>query len=242
MQKRYNIKWRDTDQKELAKAVRKFNAKRTRLIKQVPELEEFLPPKQSTKDIKNAVKTRRDFINALNSLERFMRKGAEKPIVTKEGVKTTAYEKKEIAIKVRAINQRRAAELKKAAPSTEKGTMGTVRNNNLRPKKYDIDKIKKSDWKKFVESVEKQSKDSYNTDKYERYKNNFVKGLENAFGEKGRELIDIVEQMNAETLVQMYYDDPILQIDFIYDPLEMEVKIDAMTEHLTGYLENMEQV
>lgn len=241
MQKRYNIKWRDTDQKELAKAVRKFNAKRTRLIKQVPELEEFLPPKQSTKDIKNAVKTRRDFINALNSLERFMRKGAEKPIVTKEGVKTTAYEKREIGIKVRAINQRRAAELKKAAPSTEKGTMGTVRNNNLRPKKYDIDKIKKSDWKKFVESVEKQSKDSYNADKYERYKNNFIKGLENAFGEKGRELIDIVEQMNAETLVQMYYDDPILQIDFIYDPLEMEVKIDAMLEHLTAHLENMEQ-
>lgn len=241
MQKRYNIKWRDTDEKALAKAVRKFNAKRTRLIKQVPELEEFLPPKQSTKDIKNAVKTRRDYNNALNSLERFMRKGTEKPIVTKEGVKTTAYEKKEIEIKVRAINQRRAAELKKAAPSTEKGTMGTVRNNNLKPKKYDIDKIKKSDWKKFVESVEKQSKDSYNVDKYERYKKNFIKGLENVFGEKGRELIDIVEQINAEKLVQMYYDDPILQIDFIYDPLEMQIKIDAIAEHLTGYTENKTQ-
>lgn len=241
MQKRYNIKWRDTDEKELAKAVRKFNAKRTRLIKQVPELEEFLPPKQSTKDIKNAIKTRRDYNNALNSLERFMRKGAEKPIVTKEGVKTTAYEKKEIEIKVRAINQRRAAELKKAAPSTEKGTMGTVKNNNLKPKKYDIDKIKKSDWKKFVESVEKQSKDSYNVDKYERYKKNFIKGLENVFGEKGRELIDIVEQINAEKLVQMYYDDPILQIDFIYDPLEMQIKIDAIAEHLTGYTENKTQ-
>lgn len=241
MQKRYNIKWRDTDEKELAKMVRKFNAKRTRLLKQVPELEEFLPPKQSTKDIKNAVKTRRDFNNALNSLDRFMRKGAEKPIVTKEGVKTTVYEKKEIEIKVRAINQRRAAELKKAAPSTEKGTMGTVRNNNLKPKKYDIDKIKKSDWNKFVESVEKQSKDSYNAEKYERYKENFIKGLENAFGEKGRELIDIAKQMNAETLTQMYYDDPILQIDFIYDPLEMQVKIDAMTEHLNGYLESMIQ-
>lgn len=241
MQKRYNIKWRDTDEKELAKAVRKFNAKRTRLIKQVPELEEFLPPKQSTKDIKNAIKTRRDYNNALNSLERFMRKGAEKPIVTKEGVKTTAYEKKEIEIKVRAINQRRAAELKKAAPSTEKGTMGTVRNNNLKPKKYDIDKIKKSDWKKFVESVEKQSKDSYNVDKYERYKKNFIKGLENVFGEKGRKLIDMVEQINAETLVQMYYDDPILQIDFIYDPLEMQIKIDAIAEHLTGYTQNITQ-
>lgn len=241
MQKRYNIKWRDTDEKELAKAVRKFNAKRTRLLKQVPELEEFLPPKASTKEIRKSVQTRRDLKNELNALERFMRKGAEKPIVTKEGIKTTAYEKKEIAIKVRAINQRRAAELKKAAPSTEKGTMGTIRENNLKPKKYDIDKIKKSDWKKFVESVEKQSRDSYAADRYERYKDNFIKGLENAFGEKGAELIEIAKQINAETLTQMYYDDPILQIDFIYDPLEMQVKIDAMEEHLTGYLESMEE-
>lgn len=235
MQKRYNIKWRDTDEKELAKAVRKFNAKRTRLIKQVPELEEFLPPKQSTKDIKNAIKTRRDYNNALNSLERFMRKGAEKPIITKEGIKTTAYEKKEIEIKVRAINQRRAVELKKAAPSTEKGTMGTVRNNNLKPKKYDIDKIKKSDWEKFKESVEKQARDSYFQNKYERYKENFMKALENVFGEKGKKLQEIVKQIPAEQLTQMYYDNPILQIDFIYDPLEMQVKIDAMVEHLNNY-------
>ena len=241
MQKRYNIKWRNTDEKELAKAVRKFNAKRTRLLKQVPELEEFLPPKASTKEIRKSVQSRRDLKNELNSLERFMRKGAEKPIVTKEGIKTTVYEKKEISIKVRAINQRRATELKKAAPSTEKGTMGTVRENNLKPKQYDIDKIKKSDWKKFVESVEKQSKDSYASDRYDRYKENFIKGLENAFGEKGSELIEIAKQIDAETLTQMYYDDPILQIDFIYDPLEMQVKIDAMEEHLTGYLESMEE-
>lgn len=241
MQKRYNIKWRDTDEKELAKAVRKFNAKRTRLLKQFPELEEFLPSKASTKEIKKSVQTRRDLKNELNSLERFMHKGAEKPIITKEGIKTTAYEKKEIAIKVRAINQRRAAELKKAAPSTEKGTMGTVRENNLKPKQYDIDKIKKSDWKKFVESVEKQSKDSYASDRYERYKDNFLKGLENAFGEKGSKLIEIAKKIYPETLTQMYYDDPILQIDFIYDPLEMQVKIEAMEEHLTGYLESMEE-
>lgn len=239
MQKRYNIKWRESDEKELAKAVRKFNAKRTRLLKQVPELEEFLPAKISTKEIREQIKTRRDLKNELNSIERFMRKGAEKPIVTKEGIKTTAYEKKEIEIKVRAINARRTAERKRANVSTEKGTMGTIRENNLRPKQVDINKIKKSDWEKFKESVEKQARDSYFQDKYERYKKNFIKGLENVFGEKGKELQNIVEQIPAEQLTQMYYDDPILQIDFIYDPLEMDVKIEAMMEHLTGYLENM---
>ena len=240
MQKRYNIKWRDTDEKALAKAVRKFNDKRTRLLKQVPDLEEFLPAKLSTKELKKTIKTRRDFNNEINSIERFMRKGAEKPIVTKEGVKTTAYEKREIGIKVRAINARRAAERKKANVSTEKGTMGTIRANNLLPKQVNLDKVKKSDWKKFVESVEKQARDSYSADKYERYKENFIKGLENAFGEKGKALQALAQQIDPETLTQMYYDDPILQIDFIYDPIEMQTKIDAMTEHLEMYLDNME--
>lgn len=240
MQKRYNIKWRESDEKELSKAVRKFNAKRTRLLKQVPELEEFLPPKQSVKALRDSIKTRRDFRNEINSIERFMQKGAEKPIVTAEGVKTTAYEKKELGIKIRAINARRAAERKRANVSTEKGTMGTIRANNLQPKQVNIDKIKKSDWNKFVESVEKQARDSYSQEKYERYKENFIKGLENAFGESGAELVALAEQIDPETLAQMYFDDPILQIDFIYDPLEMQVKIDAMTEHLQGYLETVD--
>ena len=237
MQKRYNIKWRESDEKELSKAVRKFNAKRTRLLKQVPELEEFLPSKQSVKALRESIKTRRDFRNEISSIERFMQKGAEKPIVTAEGVKTTAYEKKELGIKIRAINSRRAAERKRANVSTEKGTMGTIRANNLQPKQVNIDKIKKSDWNKFVESVEKQARDSYSQEKYERYKENFIKGLENAFGESGAELGALAEQIDPETLTQMYFDDPILQIDFIYDPLEMQVKIDAMTEHLQAYLE-----
>lgn len=240
MQKRYNIKWRESDEKELSKAVRKFNAKRTRLLKQVPELEEFLPPKQSVKALRESIKTRRDFRNEINSIERFMQKGAEKPIVTAEGVKTTAYEKKELGIKIRAINARRAAERKRANVSTEKGTMGTIRANNLQPKQVNIDKIKKSDWNKFVESVEKQARDSYSQEKYERYKENFIKGLENAFGESGVELVALAEQIDPETLSQMYFDDPILQIDFIYDPLEMQVKIDAITEHLQGYLETVD--
>lgn len=237
MQKRYNIKWRKSDENELAKAARKFNAKRTRILKKNPKMEEYLPPKISTKKMRDEIKTRRDFKNVLNSVERFMRKGSEKPIITKEGVKTTAYEKKEIEIKIRAINARRTAERKRANVSTEKGTMGTIRENNLRPKQVDINKVKKSDWEKFKESVEKQSRDSYFQDKYERYKENLLKGLENAFGEKGRIIQEIAKQIPAEQLTQMYYDDPILQIDFIYDPLEMDVKIEAMTEHLKKYFE-----
>lgn len=238
MSQRYNIRWRDSDRKALANAARKFNAKRTRLLKQVPELEDFLPEKVNVQVMKKSVKTRRDLNNLLKSLNRFLVKGAEKPIVTKEGVKTTQYQKRELLTKVNAINARRRAELKKAAPSTEKGTMGTIRENNLLPKNADINKVKKSAWAKYVESVEKQSKDSYSDERIECYKKNFIKGLENAFGEKGNNLKQLAMQLSGDTLMEMYYNDPVLQIDFIYDPLEMQVKIEAMEEHLQEYLNN----
>ena len=238
MQKRSKIKWRKSDEQELSKAVRKFNAKRTRLINKFPEMEEYLPDKLSVKDIRKNVQTRREFKNELKSIERFMRKGAEKPIVTETGIKTTVYEKKEVGIKVRTLNIRKTAERKKADVSTEKGTMGTIKANNLLPKKYDIDKIKKSDWDKFKQSVEKQIKDSYTSDRDSRYKENFLKGLDNAYGEKAEYLIELVKQIDPETLVQMYYDNPILQIDFIYDPIEMDAKIEAMEENFNEYLEN----
>lgn len=236
MSKKHNIKWRDSDRKALATAVRKFNSKRTKLLKVVPELEDFLPKKASVKEIKDSVRTRRDFNNELKSLERFLAKGAEKPIVTKEGVKTTQYQKRELRIKVNAINARRRAELKKAAPSTEKGTMGTIRENNLLPKNADINKVKKSDWAKYVESVEKQSKDSYSDERIERYKENYLKGLENAFGENGNHIKQLASQLSGDVLMDMYYNDPVLQLDFIYDPLEMEVKIESMEDHLQEYL------
>jgi len=237
MQKRSKIKWRKSDEQDLAKAVRKFNAKRTRIINKFPEMEEFLPDRLSVKDIRGKVTTRKEFKNELKSIERFMRKGAEKPIITETGIKTTAYEKKEVGIKVRAINIKKANERKKADVSTEKGTMGTIRATNLLPKKYDIDKIKKSDWLKYKMGVEKQVKDTYSDERYERYKENYLKGLDNAFGDKAYRIKEMVEKIAPETLVQMYYDEPILQIDFIYDPIEMEAKLEAMEENLNAYLE-----
>ena len=103
-----------------------------------------------------------------------------------------------------------------------------------------MENISKRDWAKFIESVEKQAKDSYSYDKIQRYKENLLKGLNNAFGEKGRTLIDLASKIPAETLVEMYYNDPVLQIDFIYDPLEMEVIIESMEEHFNEYLDSIE--
>lgn len=237
MPKRYKIKWRKDDEKQLAYAVRAFNAKRTRLLKQVPELEAFLPPKMSVADIKKSIQTRQDFNREIASLKRFLKKGAEKPVVNKQGVKTTKYELNELRLKLNRINRERAKRLAEMKPSTEKGTMGSIQQNALRPKKFNFESQSAKSWDKFVESVEKQSLPGYWDERLKKYKENFLVGLKNEFGSSP--LYELIKEkimaISPEELDRIYYQEPNLQIDYVYDEAELKIKANLMLEALEAY-------
>lgn len=235
MPRQYNIKWRNKDKTRLSNTVRQFNAKITRMLKKNPELAPYLPERLTVQGLRDKIQTRQDFNREIKSARRFLKPGAETPVTSATGIRTTRWEKREIGIKVGVINRRRNRELKKMNPTTEKGTMGTIRENNLRPKKYDIDKIKASDWDMFVYGVEKQIMSGYTAQKNELYKQNFIKAVKTAFGSKGTEIVEMAQSIPADILVELYYNDPVLQVEFIYNPLEMQIKIDNIVEHLEPY-------
>lgn len=235
MPRQYNIKWRNKDKTRLSNTVRQFNAKITRTLKKNPELAPYLPERLTVQGLRDKIQTRQDFNREIKSARRFLKPGAETPVTSATGIRTTRWEKREIGIKVGVINRRRNRELKKMNPTTEKGTMGTIRENNLRPKKYDIDKIKASDWDMFVYGVEKQIMSEYTAQKNELYKQNFIKAVKTAFGSKGTEIVEMAQSIPADILVELYYNDPVLQVEFIYNPLEMQIKIDNIVEHLEPY-------
>ena len=66
----------------------------------------------------------------------------------------------------------------------------------------------------------------------ERYKENYIKGLYNVFGAKGNKIIRIVENIPPDKFTDLFYNDPVLQLDFIYDPIEVDLKIESIVEHL----------
>lgn len=235
MPRQYNIKWRNKDKTRLSNTVRQFNAKITRTLKKNPELAPYLPERLTVQGLRDKIQTRQDFNREIKAARRFLKPGAETPVTSATGIRTTRWEKREIGIKVGVINRRRNRELKKMNPTTEKGTMGTIRENNLRPKKYDIDKIKASDWDMFVYGVEKQIMSGYTAQKNELYKQNFIKAVKTAFGSKGTEIVEMAQSIPADILVELYYNDPVLQVEFIYNPLEMQIKIDNIVEHLEPY-------
>lgn len=222
----------------MSNTVRNFNAKITRTIKKHPELKAFLPEKLSVKEVNEKIKTRQDFNRELKSYQRFLKKGAEKPIMSDTGIKTTTWEKREIGYKVAQINRNRTREAKRADVSTTKGTMGSIVANNLKPKKYNLDKIKASDWEKYIQTVEYQVMSNYTANKIEQYKANYLQAIIRNLGtgKKAMELIELVEGLDASMMYYSFYDDPVVQIQFISDPLPAEEIAEHAINHWKGLI------
>lgn len=228
MAKTSQIKWRKKDNDLLAQRVRVFNAKRTRLIKQVPELADILPNKVSVKDLKNNIYSRKDFNRTIKSLNRFMKKGAEDTVTTKQGVVTTKYQLNEIKIQTQSINATRRAKRKASGASTEKGTMGSIEKMNLNDKVVNVNEIPKEAWENFINTLSFQTMDTYYKYKNDIYKQNYIKALENELGNYGINIQELVNQLPPDYLVDKFYLEPRLQIDFIYTVEEQEKRAEVI--------------
>jgi hypothetical protein len=243
MSKSSNIRWTDSQKQKLSKSVQKFNTKITKTLKQHPELSEFLPNKYNTKELKSEIKSAKDLNALVKRMERIFSENALQPIQTDTGIKTTKWEKHEVALSVKKINQERKHELIEAAPSTEKGTMGTIQRNNLLPKNFNFNKMSRADWKQFKASAFKQAMPSYKDAKAELYKENYLKAFMNVMSDvngklskQAQSLYDKIKKLDGETIANALYSDPILDLQFIYDPLQQDTILDAAEEHWDFFL------
>jgi hypothetical protein len=229
MSKRNKIKWRDKDLRELERIVRNYNAKLNRVAEKNPYIEDILPQKASIRELKKRIETRADFNRELNSLARFSRKGSEEIVYTEKGLPLTKYEVNETKLKTRIVNQKRSNERKRLGISEARGTMGQAENQNLRPKNFNLNKNGK-EWEKFVESLDKEIRGNFKGELLEGYKNNYISALRRNLGEGGEKLAKMLEGVDPETLYNNSVSNPLLSLDFIYDPLEFETIISAKME------------
>jgi ATP-dependent Lon protease len=236
MSKGHNIKWRDKDVAELQRVVRNFNAKIARVAKKNPTSAPFLPEKISVKDLKSKIGTRQDFNRELKSVKRFSNKGVENVQTTPSGLTLSKYEIKEAQIKTRIVNAKRSAEVKKLGLSVQAGTMGQIKSQNLKPKKFSLDKSPK-EWDKFVESLEKEIKSNFKAEQAETYKKNYLKAIKDQLGGDGYDLYKYVEKLDPMHIVKHGTSNPILSIDFKYDPQDAETIAEvALNEWMETFL------
>lgn len=258
MSKRPNIKWRKSDAEKLDAAIKSFNKKIYNTRHRNPVLKDILPNtiKQSDKarmieELKSL--PRNEFNKQIKSLERVLEPDAFKPITSKTGNRVTNWEKREIGYKVAQINRDRTRERKiienmdatsRGEPlGMKRGEMGSERMNALKPKQFNFDKIRGGkEWEKFKASIDKLASPTARNQRMEEYKANYLKGLQNAFGDYANDVIKIIEGLPADVVVETFYSEQEATIDFFYEPQEMELKLDMLNDIWAGVEENYNEV
>lgn len=174
-----------------------------------------MPPKQTIAKIT----TRNELKNLQAEIKLSGKKGAF-DLVKVGNIKVTRYELSVQKRRLKQLNLQRAAKRRKANVSTEKGTMGTIQQNALLPKKLSKPKSR-TEWEKFVQSVEKQIATGYDSAKDALYRSNYYAAFLETYGiANATELMKILEKLTAEEIVDAMYKNPILNIEFLYNERE----------------------
>lgn len=246
MSKKSKIRWQKTDNKELEKAVRNFNAKITRIEKKNPELKNALPERASVRQLKDLINTRQDLNREINALKRFTDKknvidieynGKEKVYIGIEVLpsphdykaKITKWQKKEINRRLAFINKRRETRRKEleATPAVSRGKklgytrgefgIGKTRMLELSPLKGITPGTNEENIKKKYSSIVKQSQSDFYTIKDYRCKANYITGLYNNFNpDEIADVIKTVEEMSIKDFLETFNSDPDADFSGLY--------------------------
>lgn len=229
MARKPNIRWREKDVEQLHKAVRNFNAKVRRLKKKNPSKAQYYPETISIKDVRSKIRTRQDFNREVKKIGRFSRRGIEEIVTTDKGLTVTKYELREASIMRRVINLKRKREAERLGLTMEAGLKTQIKKQSLTPKR-DVKEVKPTDFKSYVQSLEKEIASTFDEKMQENYVENYMQGLFNALGEKSFPIFELIEQLPPDVIVDNSISNPFLTIAFMYDPLEQEDIANAMLE------------
>ena len=207
MSKQYKIRWSKSDNKELARVVRNYNAKVKRLAQNPDRLrnetinelnisnetiKNALPELTSVKQLKSLINTRQDLKRELNTLKRFTEKGAEEIVLapdTKYNVIVTKWQRKEMGIRTAVINKRRKNRLEKLQSTklTSRGKdlgytlgdigMGKIEEVSLKPFNAFTPKMQQRDIKYKWKHIMLESQSDYFDKQDYAVRDNFLKGL-----------------------------------------------------------------
>lgn len=248
MSKQYKIRWSKSDNQELARVVRNYNAKIERLAKNPNRLRneiteksrvadttliKALPEKISIRELKSLINTRQDLKRELNTLKRFLVKGAEELVNTpdtKFNVFVTKFQRKEMSIRAGVINRRRKSRLDTILESeaTSGGKdlgykvgdigMGRIDLVSLKPFNAFTPTMKQEDIKYKWRALMTESQSDFYDKQDEQVKENFIKGLLWNFDYRySEDLIDHLQKMSTSEFMKIFRKEG-NTFEWIYEP------------------------
>lgn len=209
MSKQYHIRWNDNDNKELAKAVRNFNAKINRLAKKDPKNKNALPEKISVRQLKELINTRQDLKREINTLKRFSKRGAETLEVAPnnyDNILITKWQRVETNRRLAIVNRRRANKRKELEDielkSRGKGLgykrgelgMGSTEFNSYQSARGFTPSMSRHEMNRKLRSLIRESQSTFYSERDLRARENYIKSLKENYDEN--DLKDVIDKIN----------------------------------------------
>lgn len=229
--KNNGTKWTTDELREIQRLVRRYNAKRRRVIK-----DELLAPYQpETISMRNMRSlSKKEARIQINNMKRYLKKGAEQLRTSKGGAVASRYQIDTARAEVKRINRAREREYKRLAPSHYKGNVHVVEEANLSPMHMKWNNANMENWTRFMRSAKKQAMPSYSNEKLELYKANYLKAMRNEHLPSW--LIQEIANLDARTVVNALYDNPVLEIGYLYSPQDVSAKVEILRSRWSEYV------
>lgn len=224
MSKYHRIRWTESDSQELAKAVRNFNAKVSRLNKKNPQMKSVLPEKITIGQLKEIINTRQDLKREINTLKRFSKRGAEEIVDvpgTDYNLKITKWQRTEINRRVGIINRRRKKRLDEIQETEVESRgeklgytrgqigMGKAEEVSLSPMNAFTRRMVQSDLKFKWLSVLTQSQSDYFDKRDFQLRDNFINTLKENYNVNDiKDVIKAIEEMDIKDFLNEFNKDP----------------------------------
>lgn len=228
--KNASTKWTDSELREIQRLIRRYNTKRRRTLKN-DLIAAYQPEAIKMKDIKSLSKKSARI--QINNMKRYLKKGMENVRVGKGGAIASKYQIETARAEVKRINRARAKEMERLAPSSAKGNVHIIEEANLRPMKFNFNANTQEGWKRFMKSARKQAAPGYWDKRDEQYKQNYLSAMQHE-GLPGW-LIDFVGTLSPRQVVDALYDDPTLEIGYVYSPTDLANKTEQIKNHWSKY-------
>lgn len=139
---------------------------------------------------------------------------------------------KEIVNKTNKALSKRNKKLKNKKSSNEPSRMVDTRNSAIKKVKFNKNNFtSKEGFKRFLSNTKKKGTKKYSDEKLKQFKRNYIKSLNDVFGEMSRNIVNKIKKMNDIDFYNTYMENEnSASFDFIYLFLDVMTKLNQLNE------------
>lgn len=190
-----------------------------------PQNAPYFPQIPTLKELSSM--SREAAVNTLAEL-RLLNVGRLRVEENRQDVIYTQFQRAVTERRFRIVERNKAQERALMGDISRSGLMGSERETLTRPSELNIDEMTESDFKALVSRLERQSNPDYINELQAQYFSNYIEGLYNVFGAQADDIIDVIQTMDFNDFFIASQTNETLLIDFIYDPIEVDVRHDEI--------------